>query len=266
MNPNDTTTESDAPTAWRFLGQWPTIVMVSIVLLMLTFNPLLTGFFPYLRAGWPAMKTAFWLKKEDPWKARGTVGFLFHLCMALFRAGTCALVCVICTGIVASVTQKEPNLIPFMIAMATIVFGCFLSSILAWIGVVIAFLHGIRIFVISNLFAVCHGDFTVTKSLGTGHVPINPANCIIGVATAVPSLTLWFIAMLTTVAEQGNRRNETMTAIILGLLPVLGITCIVMVVFLSSRIMARSPAECWGIDPPESDKNEVSANWYRATE
>ncbi len=256
--------DADVPRAWRFLGQWPTIAMVSIVLLILTLNPLLTGLLPYLRAGWPALRTAFWLKQTDPWTARGTVGFLFHLGMALFRAGACGFVCVLSTVVIANVTQKQPDLRPFIVAILTIAFGCILSSIFGWIGIAIALRHRVRIFVMSNLYSVCHGDFTVATTLGPGITRTNPANYIIGVAAAAPLLAIWFAAMLTTAPGDHVDKIETAPFILLVLLPFLIIACIALVVFLSGRITAQSPGECWGAAMPESEA--AVPNWYQSTE
>ncbi len=252
------------PKAWRCFGQWPMIAMVSIVLLMLTLNPVLTGFLPYLRAGWPALRTALWLKKSDPWKARGTAGLLFHLCMALFCAGVCGLFCVLSTVLVATVTQKQPDLLPFIVAISIIAFACLLSSVFAWIGIAITLLHRVRIFVMSNLYTVCDGDFTVATTLEPKITGINPANYIIGVATATPLLAIWYVVMLTGATGHPADQNETTTFILLGLLPVLAIACVGVVVFLSSRITAQSPAECWGAELPEYE--DVAANWYQSTD
>lgn len=201
--------------------------------------------FPIYSGRLAPLKTAFWLKKTDPWKARGTVGLLFHLCMALFCAGVCALVCVLGTAVIATVIQKEPNLVPFMIAIMTIALGCFFSTILSWFGVVIALRHGVRIFVVSNLYVACRGDFTSAATLATGRILVNPANYIIGVSTVVPMLAIWFMAKLTTVPGHWQNQNELAPFILQGILLLLGILCIVIVVFLSTRVAARSPAECW---------------------
>lgn len=264
MNPNLSSNEQDERAVWRFFSQWPTIISVSIVVLVLTLNPLLTGILPYLRAGWPALRTAFWLKKSDPWKARGTVGFLFHLCLALFRAGICAFICVLSTAFFSSMIQKEAHLTTLMIAILTILLGCFMSSIIGWIGIVIALRNRVRIFVMSNLHSICRGDFTVAKTLGTGRNGTNPGNYVIAVVTSSSLFAIWFVAMLISVPPQVNGENKTALFILLCLLPVLVITCVILVDFLSKRIMAKSPAECWGVEAPESNKDP--ANWYQSAD
>ena len=250
--------DSRTSTTWHFLSGWWVIFVVSAVLLMLTLNPLLAGFLPYLRAGWPAARTAFWLKSADSWKARGTVGLLFHLCMALFRAGGSGFLSIVVTVIVAEVTHEQPDLILFAIAVLTIVFGCFLSTILSCFGAVIAVRHGVRIFVSSHLCKICHGDFTEARTLELGSVRTNPGNYILAVATATPMLTIWFVAMLMTMPGPMEKDDNIASFIILCLLPILGSLCIAIVIFLSRRIMAHSPVECWGAEAPESETRAAS--------
>lgn len=184
--------------------------------------------------------------------------------MALFCAGACAFFFVLGTAVVANYLQEKPDLTPVIVAILTILFGCILSSVLGWIGIAIALRNGVRIFVRSNLYRVCHGQFAMAQTLEAGRIRTNPANYIIVVVTAVPLLAIWFMGMLTTVPTQGNKQDETQALVLLGLLPVLAIVCIAVVAFLSTRITARSPIECWGADIPEHD--EDAANWYRWTE
>jgi|GEM_PF-6580802 len=250
---------------WRFMGKWPMIAAISLGLLFLTFNPLLSGLLPYLRAGWPAFQTAVWLKQSDPWKARGTVGLVFHLCMAGFLAGSCGVACIVGTILVADAFNREPNQVALMIALGAILFGCLLSFIFGWLGVVIAVRHRIRVYVMSNLYQVCRGDFRIAMALPPHVHRTNPANFIIAIAATVPLLALWFVMMLASMPAPGNNEEETkMVLFVLSLLPLVGIMCIAVVVFLSRRIMASSPADCWGADIPTATDEET--NWYRAAD
>ena len=244
--------ESIEGPVWLLLGKWWIVASISIVLFVLTLNPLLAGAFPYVRAGWPAVRTAFWLKFADPWSARGSVGLLFHLCMASFRAGVTGLACVVGSVVAAEMFKQDPNFIQFAVAMIVIVIGCFISFLLGWIGVVIALRHGVRIFVISNLYKICHGNFSNAEHVQTGPTRTNPAHFIVAIAIAVPSLTLWFAAILMTMPLNMNDGDDiTVPIVILSLLPVLAIACLIMLIYLSKRIMARSPAECWGAPIPD---------------
>lgn len=239
-------------------------MFVSIVLLALTYNPLIAGFLPYLKAGWPAVRTGFWLKRVDPWRARGTVGLLFHLCMALFRASLCGLAWLFGTLFYSIATGNEPDMVPGMIALSAIFAGSMLSTLLCWVGIVVAVRHGVRIFVATHLSHICKGDFTVAQTQRQGGVSLNPGRFIVVVATLTPILTLWFAAILTTVTNHWNRPQDPTPMILILLLPFLCLAGILLGAWLAERIMAKSPAECWGAQIPESEK--VDTNWYQSAD
>jgi len=254
--------DSDPPAPWRLLGQWWFIVVVSLGLLAATLNPIAAGLLPYVKAGWPAARTAFWLKSEDPWKARGTVGLLFHLCMAFFRAGTVGLIWVLLAVFAAAAFHEEPDMVLFIVAILTILFGCLLSTVLCWVGILIALRHHVRIFVFSNLYKVCRGHFSSAGTLESGPLRINPGNYIIAIATVTPMLALWFVAMLLTMPGPGVQEIGVPFQIVFGMLPVLCIVAVAVIVYLSKQIAARSPAECWGQEAPEQDSDENDRHWY----
>ena len=238
---------------WRRASHWPTIALLSLALLILTLNPLWVGFSPYVRAAWPALRTGVWLKKADPWKARGTVGLLFHFCLALLSAGASGLVSVLVTVIATAITQEQPNLFAFMVAILIILLGCLLSSVLGWMGVAIAFHHRVRIFAMPNLYTVCQGDFARARTWGPARLHANLANIVRGVATIVPCLAIWFVAMLATIPRNPADQPQPIAVVLLGVLPLLAIACLIITVVISNRIMASSPAECWGAEVPDAD-------------
>jgi hypothetical protein len=251
--------------AWGRLGRWPMVATVSLALLLVTFNPILTALLPYLFAGWPAVQTAFWLKAMDPWKARGTVGLLFHLCMAGFLAaahGTAWVFGTIFLASLVAVKGFDDNLILPMIAIGSICFGCFVSSVLGWIGIVIALRHGVRVFVKSNLYRVCRGDFQVATTLT---LPpdrnTNPANFIVALAVGAPVLVIWCVGVVLAIPPAGVAQVDLKQQILMSMLLILPVAIIAIVIYLAKHIIARSPAECWGAELPL--RETVETNWYR---
>ena len=246
--------------AWRFLLNWRVIAFVSFLLLLLTQDPVLTGFCPYIRAGWPAVQTAFWLKWGDPWKARGTVGMLFHLCMAGFRAGICGFLFLVV--FVIAFAHQPPNLVSCSIAIGSILGGCLISLVLGAIGVVMAFRHQIRIYVMSNLYARCRGDFELAKTMNAVVQGVNPTSFIVAIATATPLLAAWFALMV--IVSAGNQPNQaSLSSRLVGyLLPLVVIGSVAVVASVSKRIIARSPHDCWSFPAPEIE--ETTSTWYQS--
>lgn len=231
------------------------MLVVSIGLLILTLNPLFAALFPYVRASWPALKTAFWLKKRDPWRARGTAGLYFHLCMALFWADVWAMIFVAATQIISGQPKNDHELIPMVIAAVILMVSAILSVIFSWIGMVVALRNGVKIFVVSNLCRLCHGDFAAAAKRESS--VFNPAIILIAFGTAIPLVMAGLLASFL-VARQFE---DFIGFVLLGSLIITVVLCLLSYNALSSRIAAKSPAECWGVETPESE--HVRENWYQ---
>lgn len=248
---------------------WLIVVAISVGVFALTFSPLLAMTLPYLRAGWPAFQTGCWLRKADPWPARGRVGFYFHLAMAGFRAAVVGVFALVLMVVIEQNLQRQADLNQVMIALCVIMAGAGLSFSFGWWGTAIALRNRIRVFVISDLKHFCHGDFFQIVRLPMHKYLVNPANYVMAVAIAAPSLALWFVAMLLAMPKPGepDLRGLQMSRamLLLALLPVLGILILALLIFLSGRMIARTPLECWGVAPPVEPSDD-RPNWYRRSE
>ena len=245
---------------------WLIVFAISVGVFALTFSPLLAMALPYLRAGWPAFQTACWLRKADPWPARGRVGFYFHLAMAGFRAAVAGVFAIMLMLVIEQNLQRQADINQVMMAFCFIMAGAGLSSSFGWWGTVIALRNRVRIFVISDLKHFCHGDFFQIARLPMLKFHLNPANYVMAVAIAAPTLALWFVAMLLAMSKPDVRDPPVGVAVLLLLsLPVLGILIIALLIFLSGRMIARTPLECWGAAPPVEPSDDRH-NWYRRSE
>lgn len=245
---------------------WLIVFAISVGVFALTYSPLLAMTLPYLRAGWPAFQTACWLRKADPWPARGRVGFYFHLAMAGFRAAVAGVVALVLMVVIEQNLQRQADLNQVMIALCVIMAGAGLSFSFGGWGTVIALRNRVRIFVVSDLKHFCHGDFSQIARLPTLKFHLNPANYVMAVALAAPTLTLWFVAVLLAMPKPDVRDPPVGAfGLLLLSLPVLGILIIALLIFLSGRMIARTPLECWGAAPPVEPSHDRH-NWYRRSE
>lgn len=258
---SDERKEADASSSWCF-WKWRDVALASFVLLLLTQDPILTGVLPYLRAGWPAVRTAFWLKAVDPWKARATVGMLFHLCMAGFRAGICGFVCLMGLAVAMTHFNRPPHMISTSIAIGSILCGCVVSLILGAAGIMIALQHQVRIYAMSDLYERCHGDFEKAKFMSVAFPGVNPTNFIVAIAAATPLLGLWFALLVISSVGNPPGQPSTFSIVVAATLPLIGLGAVLAMSFLQKRIIAKSPAECWGAEIPLFEEPEH--NWYRA--
>ena len=245
---------------------WLIVFAISVGVFVLTFSPLSAMALPYLRAGWPAFQTGCWLRKADPWPARGRVGFYFHLAMAGFRAAVAGVFALVLMAVIEQNLQRQADLNQVMVALGVILAGVGLSFSFGGWGTVIALKNRVRIFVISDLKHLCHGDYFQIVRLPMHRYLVNPANYVMTVAIAAPSLALWFVVMLLAMPKPGepDLRGLQMSRamLLLALLPVLAILILALLIFLSRRMIARTPLECWGAAPPV-EPSEDRHNWYR---
>lgn len=244
--------------------KWLGVLALSVGVFLLTMSPILAMAGPYLRAGWPAVRTAWWLRQNDPWRERGIVCFHFHLAMAGFRAGVVGVFMAVVMAIVFS--NRQNNIVPtqFIIGISVVMAGVGLSFVLGWWGTILAYRHGVRVFVISNLRNRCHGDFSQIERVSKSKFMVNPANYVMAVAIVAPALALWFATMLATMPRPGeDQAHITLPIALVWSLPGLGVCCIVLLIYLSNRVVAFTPHECWGAAVPRSESSDD--NWYQSS-
>lgn len=244
-------------------GKWLVVLAISVGIFLLTLSPLLGMVWPYLRAGWPPVRTAWWLRQNDPWPARGKVGFYFHLAMAGFRAGVVGVFMGLVMAIIFSACQNN-NVVPtqFIIGICVVMAGSGLSFVCGWWGTILALRHRVRVFVISNLCERCRADFSQIERVSKLKFMVNPANYVMAVAIVTPALAIWFAAMVATMPRPGDAKESEIASLMLGCaLPGLGVGSIVLLLYLSRRLIALTPHECWGAAVPSSEPSED--NWYQ---
>lgn len=222
---------------------------------LLTNSPLLAASYPYLRAGWPSFSTGCWLRRVDPWSARGRAAFYFYLAMSGFRAASAGLLSVLLIGILEQWLQRPADISAIILALSTIMGGVATSFLFGWLGIITAVKHRVRVFIVSNLKDRCHGDFTQIATMPWRETGLNPVTIVAAIAIVVPMLAVWFIAMLALTVPQPGRPNPEpwlLSTLVLSLL-VIPILCVLILAYVSTRIIARSPLECWGAAPPPEE-------------
>ena len=242
--------ESSQPKQTAFL--WLIAFGFAIGVFLLTNSPLLAASYPYFRAGWPAFATGCWLRRVDPWPARGRAAFHFHLAMAGFRAAIAGLLSVFLIAILEQCLQRPADISAIILALFAIMGGVAISFLFGWLGIITAIRNRVRIFVVSHLKDRCHGDFTKIATMPWRETGLNPATVVSAIAIVVPMLALWFIAMLAlTVPQPGGPEPAPWLLSTLGLsLLAIPALCVLILARVSYRTIARTPLECWGAEPP----------------
>lgn len=219
---------------------------------LLTNSPLLAASYPYLRAGWPSFSTGCWLRRVDPWPARGRATFYFYLATSGFLAAAAGVATLLMMVFVEQWLQRPPDVSQIILTMLAITGGLATSTLFGWLGIISALRHRIRVLIVPSLRADCHGDFSQLTTM-PGRSVLNLAFFVMLIAIAVPLLAVWGIAMVILLAPDPQRREPSLwIALPLVTLPpfLIPLICIWVLSHLSTRIIARSSLECWGAVPP----------------
>jgi hypothetical protein len=90
MDEYDQPLDDERPSRWAFLFSWPSFLLAGWLLFELTSDAFLGVTVFCLKFGWEYFRTAFWLRRRDPDRARGKMCFWAFLGCGLYRTA--------CTG------------------------------------------------------------------------------------------------------------------------------------------------------------------------
>jgi hypothetical protein len=230
-----------------------TIVAAGIVYYF-TRHPLLAALLPWLHGGWNTFRSGLWILKTDPLRPRAWTCFAFYLTMACWKAAAAAVATLAVFGFAAlhfGIRVDEKELIATTIAFLA---GVILHSVIGIIGVAAALRCRVRVWVQSNLRRALRGDLAQASRMGRVIRPhplrsravtyqTNLGVILVVTAMMVP-VTIVAATVLVLAVTLGRPSNiEMIIALILfwcGL-----IAAILSCGWLSSRVVARSPRECW---------------------
>ena len=244
--------QNKVPPSRKSLFLWLAAFGFATSVFLLTNSPLLAAIYPYLRAGWPSFSTGCWLRRVDPWPARGRAAFYFHLAMSGFLAAAAGVATLVMMVFIEQWLQRPPDLSQIILTMSAIMGGVAISFFFGWLGLITAVRNRVRIFVVSRLKDRCHGDFTQIATMPWRETGLNPATAVATIAIVVPMLILWFIAMLV-VSDPRPDAPKTepwlLWTLTLSLLAI-PVACVSILAYVSCKAIARTPIECWGAEPP----------------
>jgi hypothetical protein len=234
--------------------------MLFSLIFLLTSNTLLAIAMPFLHAGWPAARTAFWLLRSDPWRARAWAMFFFELGMAGLLASCCGFVMMTTGLMLESLFQQAPNIDEMIPAMLAMLIGLLVSFAMGWIGTFIAWWYGVKVFVSFDLHRRCNGDFSrITELTPQSFGGMNSGNFILAIAIGLPSIIVWCALLVWAIPAIVPAGFEKVAPFIFVSVVVGSI--VAKVIYLSNKVIARSPYECWGVVPPKSA--ERADTWYQ---
>lgn len=225
---------------------WFAVLAASILIFVVTGNPLLASLLPYLSAARHCTRAAFWLRTVDPFPQRGRACFWFYLATAAWRAASAAFVTVVGFAIVQIVRGIGPNMAVFSQTMIVLLCGLALATLLGLVGVVSALAARVRVFVIPDIHRQATGDFDLVLVAATLRPRFNHAIFVLASVLIVPVLLVGgTFAALGADGRGPNAPNSLMGSLGLGVVMLGPVVMLPVYLVLSQRVVAATPAICW---------------------
>jgi len=248
-NPSDSGEDSSSRSGWLY---WLLAVCAAVVLHLLVGYALFVAALPCALAAWKSFRCGFWLLRSDPVAARGRACCWFCLAVGCWKATATALAVVlilmgieIMTGLRIPVQQalKEANFALLIMAV-----GVSLSTLIGIIAIALALRGKVRVWVHPGLRQRCHGEYAYVAecALSYRYRQMNHAVSVLALSVLFP-LAAAGTGLLMWLGYNHPNNNAPAVLNLIGFLLLLAgpLAMIPVYLFLSSRIIARVPADCW---------------------
>jgi hypothetical protein len=253
MDQHDGVLESSAGRrAWRFSLSWTALILIGILVYECTSQPALAAAIACAKFAWADIKAAFWLRRVDPDRSRGIACFWGYLTFGLWKTAVMATCVIALLGFLNSLIDPKPrpgpNNGPSPVlggALATAAIGFGLSFPTAYVALWHALRRGVRVWLGSAPHRARLGRFWPPRH---GQVNFAPY-----VAFTTLIITVWFavvvfIGLMVAWQPRGPAGIGVSLVLLIGFIASVFTLC----TGLATRIFARTPQECWPIEPGES--------------
>ncbi|MEO1996281.1 MAG: hypothetical protein ABGZ17_13515 [Planctomycetaceae bacterium] len=218
---------------WRRRGfvAW---FLIGTALFLLTDSPIAGAMLPAIYAGSRSYNTALWLLHTDSRPVRAQICCAYFVATAFWQGAACALVNVIGFGMLSSALDQPPNAQQIGGVLMTLLGGILLTTVAGLVTSLVALATKVRVWVNPALRALINDNLDAV-----GNLPENPglnyATFVLVTSVTVPVLAPWGFILT---VWQGPFAVLAM-GVCVPLSSILAFT------FMSKRIIANHPAECW---------------------
>ena len=225
---------------------WLVVLSAAVVIDQLTGNALLAAAIPCAHAAWKSLRCGFWLLSADPVASRGRVCFCFYFATACWKASACALATMAMLVLIDGLLGRVPPLEEVVVELAVLFGGLCLSTVIGIVSVVLAMRSRMRVWVHPNVRERCRGDFSTIRQYGRSYPGLNQAMFVVSTSLVLPAVVLGMVFLAcTTVGAQPNDPLTAWGVLVILLVFVCPAAMIPLYAFVSSRVIARTPADCW---------------------
>jgi hypothetical protein len=235
-----------ATRGWRAVVFVLTLAAATLIYLA-SGNAIASVVLPCLHAGWTTFRTGLWVLKSDPLRFRARTCFAYYVAAAFWKAALAALLSVAVFIAVAQRTGAEPSMKEFAAAMSVLIIGVVLNTALGLAATVAAIVGKIRVWVHPRLQSALDGDLRWAARQSYRVPGFNHAILVVGTALVFPLVAMG--AILLAVLSVGLSRQEAESSMgsLVGCIAIfaLPLAAIPGYAWLSARVIARHPVECW---------------------
>lgn len=229
--------------SFAFLGT----LAIAAVVYLLTHELAVAVILPCLHGGWHTVETGIWLLKSDPDRCRARVCFAFYFATACWKAAAAALFTVFLFGVAEAMTGVQPNMDEFAATMLVVLGGVVFNTLVGIGATIAAVSYKVRVWVHPRLRSMVQDDLNMVTSLPPARCGFNHAIFVVATALVFPVLCIGTACLLIATVGKGRNEVESVSAILLVFATMFGgpIAMIPCYAWLSSRIIARTPQQCW---------------------
>ncbi len=235
--------EHSWPRHWIELG---ISFVIGIAISFAVENALAGALLPTLLAGWPSFSVGRWLLKTDSLRRRARICFLFYLAAGCWKGAAAGLTAAIVFFLIESYTGKAPTVAEIAATFLTMLLAVVLCTLLGLVSLILAVRYRVRVWVHPRIRRTFERiPESVLGIDGTYH-GFNQAIFVVATSVVFPMVAFGSGALILLLADATPNQVSVIPTLValavvfagpLAMIPVYG--------WLSSRIIARHPAECW---------------------
>jgi hypothetical protein len=226
------------------------ILIFATILYFATNGSVLIAVLPCLYAGWKTFRAGLWILKSDPYRTRARICCTFYFAAAVWKIAADAFLTAMIFGIAENCLGFQPKIESFAAITITLLGGIVLNTLIGLIAIFAAIHYKIRVWIQPHIRTILHDDLRYASILKLHYYGFNHAIFVVGTALLFPIVIFTVICFALLTTGQNANHVPTESELIIGMSILFGgpIAMIACYIWLSSRIIARNPQECWPIE------------------
>lgn len=222
-------------------------LVLGTVLTLWTRDPVPGVLLAAIQTGWNSVATGAWLMRVDSQRSRARCCFVFHVATASWQISAAALTSILCIAATGEFLGAPPDMAKVTATLLVLFGGIVVSTVLGLIATFDSLRHGVKVWIRPRLrleLLEVETDRLLLPPNGPRQ-RFNYAVFVAATSLVTPPAVLGTILLILTTAT-GNQ-DVPLAIALAGLGVTFGgpLLMIAVYIWLSHRIIAANPCECW---------------------